>query len=351
MTGTQTAEATPFGAGNIPVRPNRFASNVQTVPQDRRRVLGFAPGLRMSMNPRGSNLQGQMIPQGQLIVFNPRIDGFLKDRMKTVKNKFGESVLAFDGEMELSGRHFAQAVDAKFHGGTKDFGFRILESLNDLDYNAATGFDEADIYFEVLHPRLTCEMGLEEVTTGPAGDILNYGVPLPCPTCRLKWLNEQGWDAIQSAPEYLDKARLERLRQELLAAYSAGLNFARTSFDRSKGEVESTDANTKRSFDDADYHFMKMMHRKPSHIEQAEIQSEAARIQGEAIGKSVADAIRAQAEKDELERLRREVEELRAAKGVTAPETAPKASASPRGKKKGSAEGETEAETVESGGS
>lgn len=269
----------------------RFATNTVEKPIDRRRVLGFGPGLRMNMNPRGSNLAGYSIPQGQLIIFNPRGDGYFKERMKSVANAKGEKIAAYDGHMEISGYDFARGVAAKFQGGVSDFGFRILECLNDLDYDVNTGYDEADAYFNLLHPRLTCEMELEQVTYGPAGDLLNQGEPLPCPTCRIEWLESA---AAQEAifGSSLDHIRLESLRQTLLTSYRAGRLHAQARFNKAKGEVDSPTG--KIAFDDADYSFMKMLHKKPAHIEQAEIQSNSARIQGEAIGKSVADAFAAQ---------------------------------------------------------
>lgn len=290
---------------------SRFADNTASKVIDRRRVYGYAPGLRMSMNPRGSNIPGWQIPQGQLILFKPRVDGYMKDRMKSVIGKNGERLLSYDAEEEYSAMYFANAVAAKFQGGTLDFGFRILECLTDLAYDKVTGEDEADAYFDLLHPALACEMGLEEVTYGPAGDLLNNGLPLPCPTCRLKWLESvECTEAIFNSR--LDHTILEDLRKTLISSNKAGIVYATQKLAKSAGEVESTSGGArKQAYDDADRHFMKVIHKKEKHVEQAEIQANAAKIQGEAIGASVAAAIQAQADKAELERLREELAELK----------------------------------------
>lgn len=292
----------------------RFADNTANKVIDRRRVYGYAPGLRMTMNPRGSNVPGWSIPQGQLILFKPRVDGYMKEKMKSVIGKNGERLLSYDAEEEYSAMHFANAVAAKFQGGTMDFGFRILECLTDLPYDKQTGEDEADDYFALLHPKLTCEMGLEEVTYGPAGDLLNGGLPLPCPTCRLKWLESTDCqEAIFNSR--LDHNILEDLRKVLISSNKAGIIYATQKLAKSAGEVEATSGgNRKQAYDDADRHFMKLLHKKEKHVEQAEIQANAARIQGEAIGASVAQAIQAQADQAELERLRAEIAELKANK-------------------------------------
>lgn len=292
---------------------NRFQTNTAEKPVDRRRMHGFAPGLRMSMSPRASNIPGWSVPQGQLIIFNPRVDGYLKDRMVTAVNKRGEKVKAFDASHEFSGRHFAEAVAAKFQL-QKDFGFRVLECLYDLDYDPQTGWDEADEYFATLYPKIDCEMGLEKPNPiGASGDLINNGEPLPCPTCRLKWLEEKADEAIANSP--LNKTKLFELKAALTSSFTAGHRFAQAALAKSVGEIESEGANRKKALDDADRQFMKMLHEKPSHVKQAEIQSEAARVQGEAMAAAMAPALAqvmgAKSDQDEIARLKAEIESLK----------------------------------------
>lgn len=287
---------------------NRFQTNTAEKPIDRRRIHGFAPGLRMSMNPRASNLSSWNIPQGQLIIFNPRVDGYLKERMRTVVDQSGARVLAFDATHEFSGRHFASAVASKFQGGKIDFGFRVLECLYDLDYDPNTNWDAADEYFETLHPRISCEMGLEVPNpVGPHGDIINNGEPLPCPTCRLKWLNEKADEVIFNSK--LDHNILFELKNTLISSYKAGRIYAEVTLGKVQAQIDAK--NSAKTYQDTDYHFMKMLHKKEKHVEQAEIQNEAARVQGEAIGQAVVNALQAKEEREELERLRKEVAELK----------------------------------------
>lgn len=287
----------------------RFQDNTTIKPVDRRRVYGFAPGHRMSMSPRSSNLQEQTIPQGQLILFKPRVDGYLKDRMVKVPGPNGSPVLGYDGSEEYSGLHFAQAVASKFQTGKDDFGFRILECLTDLEYDRNTGWDAADGYFAVLYPQIECEMGLEKSNPrGAANDVINNDQPLPCPTCRLKWLRSSAADEA-IANSGLDADRLYALKRTLIDSFEAGLRYARWSLDKVTQQIEAK--NSAKVYQDSDFHLMKMLHEKPKHVQQAEIQAEAARVQGEAIGKSVAEAIQAQAAQTEAERIKAENEELR----------------------------------------
>lgn len=272
----------------------RFQDNTTATDVDRRRILGYSPGhLIMEMSPLGSNLSQKHIPQGELIVFKPKIEGFLRDAMKTVEGtgRGGavEMKLAYDGKMEISSRQFADAVLARFTG-IRDFGFRILDCLTPLEYDKRTGEDDADTYFALMHPSLTCEMGLETSRDRP------------CPTCRLEWLESTVCqEAIFNSR--LDHNVLETLRKTLIASNKAGLDFARDSFERVKGEIESDMPHRRRSFNDIDRHNMKMLHEKAPHIQQAELVNTQARIQGEAIGQSVANAFQQQ---DEIRQLREE---------------------------------------------
>lgn len=289
---------------------SRFSNNITVTPTDRRRVHGFAPGLRMSMRPRASNLNFQQIPQGQLLFFNPHVEGFLRNKMQKVQKVAKgrvEVVSDFDGKHEFSGEHYALAVEAKFGKSSKfDFGFRYFDFLADLPYDPVTGYDKADEYFETLHPELTCEMGLETVQLGASGDVLNNEKPWPCPTCRIAFLESTDCQD-RMFKSGLDYDLLERLRLAMLDSYKAGAFHARLKYERSKTEVEAG----RHSYNDADFLHMKLIHKKAPHLEQAEIQTAAAKAQGEAIGAQLASVLQAQNDKQEAERVREENERLK----------------------------------------
>lgn len=263
------------------------------------------------MVPRNSNLQTKQIPQGQQILFLPRLDGYQKEKMKSVPNpnKKGETLAQYDAFNEVSAHEFANQVAGKFQDGKYDFGFRVLECLIDLPYDKTTGYDEADLYFALLNPEIDCVMGLEKVLVGQGGDELNLGKPWPCPTCRKEWLESTECQEVIFNSR-LEHNKLEELRKTLLSSVNAGLRTARVFLDKTSGEIESK--NGKKAYDDADRFFMMLLHEKPKHVQQAEIQAESARIQGEAIATTLKDTFTAQSEREELERLRAENAALKA---------------------------------------
>jgi hypothetical protein len=284
---------------------NRFADNTTSNPVDRRRVYGFAPGFKyMRARPLATNLQTEDIPQGELILFKPRVDSYFN-------NDFRQST------MEQSPRHFADTVAAKFrHGGSGDFGFRILDCLTPLEYDRVTGVDEADKYFATVHPDHigACEMGLET----NVGRRFDKNSPSdPCPTCRLAYLeSDKCTKAIDGSD--LDKGTLSELRQLLIESYRAGILHARHKYDQSAGEVAARAAGAqsgKSSLDDADRHFMKMIHKKEVYIEQAELVAKQAEVQGAAMASSLKEVLKEMKEEGEIDRLKRELEE---AKGLLA---------------------------------
>ncbi len=246
---------------------NKFADNTTVRPVNRTRVLGYAPGWThfMELDPLGSMQQSRQIPQGQLIVFKPHVEP------------------AFDGDfnpspVENPAQYYADNLTSNFHHGENDWGYRSLPFLTNLPYDKDTGWDEADEYFSVVHPTLTCEMGLELPTES------NLGIPVPCPTCRLKWLKSTECEAaIQSSPK--DYHILTELKDMLTASQEAALRFARKKLDETNGDMQKARAGApgKSAYQDCDYHYMAMLHKKPDHIEQADLMNQSAIRQGEAI--------------------------------------------------------------------
>lgn len=238
-------------------------------------MLGYAPGWKhfMELDPLGSNQQGRQIPQGQLIVFTPHVSYHVDGDFQPI-------------EVENPAKYYADNLDFNFHIGENDWGYRTLGFLTNLPYDKTTGQDEAQKYFDVVHPTLACEMGLET----PTGD--NYDVPVPCPTCRLKWLESTECEAaIQGSS--LDYHLLTELKDTLIQSQKAALTFARKKLDETNGDIQSSRAGSpgKRAYQDCDRHYMAMLHEKAPEVKQAELMNDQARIQGEAIAKGVAAAV------------------------------------------------------------
>lgn len=269
---------------------SRFDDNTTSRPVDRVRRYGYAPGFQyMSISTGGSNIPGNYLPQGELLLFLPRVESFKNENFKKE-------------QLELSAQYFANNVSAAFQTGEKDFGYRTLDVLTGLEYDPKTDYDEADKYWAVIQPRLTkdCEMGLETTKN------------TPCPTCRLKWLESEECSAAitMAVDSGLNREVFNSLRMTLIDSNRVALTAATSTYDKVKGEVESP--HGKGAFDDADYQIMKLIHKKAQYIEQAELVQKNAEIQGAAIAKGIAGAMRAEREESELEIVKRELAEAKA---------------------------------------
>lgn len=257
-------------------KANRYQDNTQTAPLDRRRHLGFAPGCNaMVMTPLGSGQQSEFIPQGQLIIFKPKVERGVDPDWKPMQT-------------EYSGQQFLDRVASRFQYGEHDWGFRALDMLDELDYDKETGWDEADAYFDIVHPTFeslgkTCESDLEVIEAN-----INYDVAMPCQTCRLAFLNsDECRERMDSSG--LDGEILDELRTRLIESYRAGAAFHRLKLGQTDSDImgKSHGAPGKGTYTDADYVFAKNLHKQAPHLEQARAMAESARITGEAIGKNI----------------------------------------------------------------
>lgn len=286
---------------------NRYADNTSSKPVDRVRRLGFSAGMpQMIMMPGGSNQQGEFIPQGKLIVFKPHVEP------------------AYDGDFEFapvenSPKHYADNLAAKFHNGENDWGYRTLDFLTSLPYDKQTGFDDADRYFAVVYPAIQCEMGLEVVKPG-----MNYDDPMPCPTCRKAWLESAELETAINTANGLNRDILTQLKDTIKNANEACLAFMRFKLQESETEIQKAAAGQpalKVALSDVDYHLMAALHKKPSHIEQAEIMSAQTRDMGKAIAAGIVEA-QGGIPAEELERYER-FKRFEAMESEVAPATVP----------------------------
>lgn len=264
----------------------RFADNTTTNPVNRVREYGFAPGLKY-MPVRGLVAGVSELPQGILILFKPRVEKYLNGEYRPTTQEF-------------SAKEQAKWIYAKYVGGTAgDTGFRTLDMLTQLPYDKATGEDQADNYFGVVHPNVipggNCPMGLE-TNVGDVWQRPNKNAASnPCPTCRLEWLNSEACASrITAAVENgFDRGILEALRLKLRESYQAGWEFAKNKFEQSKGELAASAAGSpgKKNFDESDYHYMAMIHKKDPIVEQAELVTKQAEVQGRIQAESMAKAV------------------------------------------------------------
>lgn len=252
-------------------------------------MLGFAPNVpHMMANPQATNQPSEQIPQGQLIVFTPHV------------------FPALDGDFEpapaeKSPRDFARTLTMLFHTGENDWGYRTLTKLSELDYDPSTGRDEADIYFDTVHPSFaeihrTCEMGLEVVVEDVNCDKTGKAYARPCNTCRLEWLNS--WECSQRIAESgLDQSILADLKDTLIKAYTAANEFVRFKLAQTKGDMQAAAAGQpgKRSYQDVDFYYMSLLHEKAPHVQQAEIIAEQNKQQGAMLVEAVKAAVGGQA--------------------------------------------------------
>lgn len=263
----------------------RYADNTQVQPVDRRRMLGFAPNVpHMMANPQATNQPSEQIPQGQLIVFTPHV------------------FPALDGDFEpapteKSPRDFARTLTMLFHTGENDWGYRTLTKLSELDYDPQTGYDEADAYYEAVHPSFaeigrTCEMGLEVLVEDVNCDKTGKAYARPCNTCRLEWLNSMECRE-RMFNSGLDQAILADLKDTLIQVYTKGNEFVRFKLGQTKGDMQSAAAGQpgKRAYQDVDYYYMALLHEKAPHVQQAEIIAEQNKQQGAMLVEAVKAAV------------------------------------------------------------
>jgi hypothetical protein len=250
----------------------RYADNTSVKPVNRVRVFGYAPGIFMKMPCAGSNQPEEVIDQGALILFKPHV--FRQENIYSPKDST---------TLEISGQEFADTVSGRFqYGPNGDLGYRTLGMLTELPYDKETGYDEADAYFDTVHPPLyetglTCEMGLEVEK--------NHN----CPTCRVKWLeSKECEDRILASG--LDYAIADALRKTLIDSNKAGLAFVRSKLNATDSDIAQAKAGKpgKGGYDEIDFHYAKMLHKKDAVTEQAELVTKQAKVQADALAQSLA---------------------------------------------------------------
>lgn len=241
---------------------NRFISksNVQT---DTTRILGYSAGVpNMTMRPKASGLDCNPIKGGEPLLFVPQteiVQGMYNEfQQRYVKTKLQR----YPGE-------YAGEVKRKFEDN-ENHGFVVMDMLTHLPYEFGVNQDtkepyyndEAYEYFAVVHPRISCEFGLERFVPREYGQD-EYQ---PCPTCRLAELNSEACDRrIFEASVALDSDILARLRSRLISANEAGIRFIQRKVDEVEGDLVKRKAGEhgRPNRNTIDYLNLKMLHQRP----------------------------------------------------------------------------------------
>lgn len=262
----------------------KFKSSKATTVNDTTRRLAYSAGVpMMTMNPATSGLPQPFVPGGQLIYLIPQTR-----RMKGIWNdatqKYSQIV------HQLMPGTFAANLRNKFQD-KDDHGYRNLDFLTSLPYHVTNDSyrDEAEEYFNVVHPRITCSEGLERDWVSSTEGNVGAKHYQACPTCRLADLQSQACsDRIFEASNHLDSNILMQLRETLIDACQAAIRFAERRVQLVDADIEKR-ANGepvgRTTRNEADYIYLKMLHRSaPKKVEPSTPESIAA-----AVAKAVAE--------------------------------------------------------------
>lgn len=233
----------------------RFKTAQNTVVRDSRRVIGYSGGVpHLTMAPKASGLDCNPITGGKILLFVPGQHNY-RGMFNTMQGKYPMQSL------QIMPSEYAKAVEMKFQI-TEDFGYRTLNPLTSLSYSI-TGteyYDEAEEYFNLLHPQIECEFGLEQ-NVRMMNDSSDY---IACPTCRLKELRSQECVArIESSP--YDKSILYQTRDIMIDACETALRVTSQKVTELEDDMKRrlSGQNGRATRNEVDYIHLKMLHRNP----------------------------------------------------------------------------------------
>jgi len=199
----------------------------EKVVQDRTRIFGYSAGTPgMLMDAKKSNLDCNPIEGGRLLMFSAGKDSYLGG---TNPNGSFKQV-----HVDLMPSEYAKAVNDRFRMND-DTGFRLLPMLTSLNYRVWVEDgkpmyqDDADAYFQVVHPPLTapCPFGLNQAIPHHNPEVGSGShIYTPCATCRLAELQSEACsERIYNASTTLDSAILLKLRETLIESNQAAIKY------------------------------------------------------------------------------------------------------------------------------
>lgn len=235
----------------------RFTPNATTV-NDMTRRFGYSGGaMGMTIDPKSSGLPMNPIEGGQLLLYVPGIE--------VNHGMYNDFARAYSiTKRSIPPTEYAYTVKKKFQD-LEDYGYRNLTCLTQLPYEVSdTAYiDDAYAYFDVVHPAIVCPEGLERTQRSTTPGNLAAEWYQSCPTCRLKSLQSQEIQrAIDSSD--LDRSILEELRDTLIDACQATVFFAQMKVELIEADLDrrSHGDNGRTTRNEADYVYLKMLHRK-----------------------------------------------------------------------------------------
>jgi hypothetical protein len=230
-------------------------------------------------DPKKSRIMSNPIAGGQLHVLVPSKDTFLggyddmNGRFKVV-------------ERTIYPAEYIVNLQRKFvDSDSGDVGLMELRSIFDVEHQYgerdADSYDLAFDYFHVLHPPIDkCPFGLEKTYASRTPGNLNATAYQACPTCRLAELKSKDCDErIYQASQKLDSAVLQALREELILANEKAISFAEIQISVTEAELEGAShgqIGAKRSRNEIDLVYLKMLHRQVDAQKDREIQQQIA---------------------------------------------------------------------------
>lgn len=265
----------------------RQAQNL--VVNDLTRRVGYSGGVpMMTMSPEASGLDCNPVTGGKALYLLPRQNRH-RGMWDDLRQAYSVRVTT------TTPGQFLKAIKRKFTEND-DLGFRELASLTNVayDYNSAQPYDDAEVYFDVVHPPIVCPEGLEADWVWSNEGNVGARHYQACPTCRLAELRSQECsDRILGASQMLDSAILSQLRQELIESCEAAIRYADRRVrevdadleKRSRGEHGRTVRN------EADHIFLKMLHRKAPNAQPALTPEQLVALTAAGVGQAVAGAM------------------------------------------------------------
>jgi hypothetical protein len=249
------------GLGSVITRANQTKAAV-TVNDLTRRFVYSGGTPMLAINPKASGIPCNPIDGGILWPILPGLD--------IHTGAYNERKMRFDVTTRTtSPLENITYLRRLFVEGEQDMGVRVLESLTKVEHVYGTSeeesFDLAFDYFAVLHPEIECSFGLEKVLTSTAPGQMSATHYQACPTCRLADLtSDECGQRIYRASERLDSAVLQALREELISANQATVNYATYQNDLTNADLEkrTRGEHGKPNRTWVDFVYLKMLHIK-----------------------------------------------------------------------------------------
>ncbi len=226
---------------------------------DTRRVFSYSGGVpHLTIDAKSSGLDCNPIKGGSLLMHVPMVHGY-RGMFNAFQGKYSQHSLP------VNPIDSARTVEKKFHL-TADFGFRVLRPLTAIPYTVQPYNDPAIEYFNVLHPAISCDFGLEtEVYSNTEGNVGSHWYQA-CPTCRLKELESEDCSQriYEAGARGFDTKILADTRAILVDACRSAITTAQRKVAELEGDIQRrmSGEHGRNVRNEIDYIYLKMLHQK-----------------------------------------------------------------------------------------